>query len=120
MEKGRWLVRLAHGKEVLVRAECLESWAHMRPMPRMFQRSQHLSIRACAEDVLVEAPWPLPPEKGTNAPDTLEREACEKKRLANCNTSFRRINPEKSTVIRIDSVLQYYLPLFTHSRMPMA
>ena len=88
MEKGRWLVRLAHGKEVLVRAECLESWAHMRPMPPMFQRSQNLSIRACTQDVLVEAPWPLPPEKGTNARDTPKREACEKKRFANCNGSL--------------------------------
>ena len=36
----------------------------------------------------MEAPWPLPPEKGTNARDTPEREACEKKRLANCNGSL--------------------------------
>ena len=32
MERGRWLVRLADGREVLVRAERLETWAVLRLM----------------------------------------------------------------------------------------
>ena len=37
MERGRWLVRLADGREVLVRAERLETWAVLRSMLVFFE-----------------------------------------------------------------------------------